>query len=114
MTTKKPRLTIYLPTEELLKELQDIADEQQRSVSNLTSIALSDWVSDYKTKGKSKNAISADDLDQFKKFIALLLGERERNGVSFVLLGQALGIDPEKLHELYLLVQQCKQEKAKR
>ncbi|HYX17875.1 MAG TPA: hypothetical protein VE944_26650 [Nostoc sp.] len=110
MSTHKPRLTIYLSSAELLDEIQAVAETEKRSVSNLTSIALTEWIADHKAGRNNKSAISADDIDQFKKFIALLLGERERNGVSFVLLGQALDIDPEKLHELYMLVQQCRKE----
>ncbi|MGI8504620.1 MAG: hypothetical protein ACR2LR_26345 [Hassallia sp.] len=114
MSTQKPRLTIYLSSAELLDQIQAVAEAEQRSVSNLTSIALAEWIADHKARGKNKSAISADDTDQFKKFVALLLGERERNGVSFVLLGQALDIDPEKLHELYLLVQECRKEHKQR
>ncbi|MBW4605699.1 MAG: hypothetical protein KME22_00370 [Hassallia sp. WJT32-NPBG1] len=56
MATKKPRLTIYLASQELLEELQSIADEQQRSVSNLASIALADWIADYKSQKAKKEA----------------------------------------------------------
>ncbi|MEC4819729.1 MAG: hypothetical protein SAK29_41640 [Scytonema sp. PMC 1069.18] len=47
MATKKPRLTIYLASQEILDKLQVIADEQQRSVSNLVSVALAEWIADY-------------------------------------------------------------------
>jgi hypothetical protein len=56
MATQKPRLTIYLSSEELLGELQAIADEQQRSVSNLANIALGDWIADYKSKKAKREA----------------------------------------------------------
>ena len=52
MATKKPRLTIYMASQELLDDLQAIADEQQRSVSNLASIALADWIAQYKERKK--------------------------------------------------------------
>jgi len=52
MATKKPRLTIYLASQELLDDLQIIAEEQQRSVSNLASIALADWIAQYKERKK--------------------------------------------------------------
>ncbi|MCC5611474.1 hypothetical protein LC653_31890 [Nostoc sp. CHAB 5784] len=52
MATKKPRLTIYMASQELLDDLQAIADEQQRSVSNLASIALADWIAQYKEQKK--------------------------------------------------------------
>jgi predicted transcriptional regulator len=55
---KKPRLTIYLSSQELLGELQNIADEQQRSVSNLANIALADWIADYKSKKQTKRDAS--------------------------------------------------------
>jgi hypothetical protein len=114
MTTKKPRLTIYLTTQELLDELQSIADREQRSLSNLTSIALANWVASQKSGKNTNGSISAEDADQIKKFISLLCGEHERNSISFVFVGQALGIDPEKLHELYQLVKQCRAERKEK
>ncbi|BAZ71445.1 hypothetical protein NIES4106_62420 (plasmid) [Fischerella sp. NIES-4106] len=53
MSTKKPRLTVYLASQELLDELQAIADEQQRSVSNLVSVALAEWINQYKKEKQS-------------------------------------------------------------
>jgi purine-nucleoside phosphorylase len=53
MATKKPRLTIYLASQEILDKLQAIAEEQQRSVSNLVSVALAEWIAEYE-RGKNK------------------------------------------------------------
>ncbi|GAA6618236.1 hypothetical protein NUACC26_040470 [Scytonema sp. NUACC26] len=53
MATKKPRLTIYLASQEILDKLQTIADEQQRSVSNLVSVALAERIAEYE-RGKNK------------------------------------------------------------
>lgn len=41
-----------MASQELLDDLQAIADEQQRSVSNLASIALADWIAQYKEQKK--------------------------------------------------------------
>jgi predicted transcriptional regulator len=55
MATKKPRLTIYLASQEILDKLQAIADEQQRSISNLVSVALSEWISRYEKDKEEKS-----------------------------------------------------------
>lgn len=104
----RPRV-MFVCSQQLANQLQELANKQNRSRSNLIETLLEEVVSD---RLSTTETISVDDVDQIKKFIALLLGERDRQGISFVLLGQALDIDPEKLHELYLLVQECRKEKS--
>jgi hypothetical protein len=106
---RRPRINFGI-SEESKEQLEQWAKDEHRTVSNLVE-AITEEALKTKRIGGNQSPITIDDLDQIKKFIALLLGDRERNGVSFVLLGQALGFDPEKLHELYQLVQQCKAEK---
>ena len=103
----RPRINFALPSNSK-EALEQWAKEEHRTVSNLVEALTEEAL---KTKQiRSSGSTSAEDLDLIKKFIGLLLGERDRNGVSFVLLGQILDTDPEKLHELYQLVQQCRTE----
>ena len=107
----RPRI-MFVCSQTLADDLQARANKENRSRSNLIETLLTEMMSE---ELNAQSVLSVDDFaDQVKKYIALLMGERDRNGISYVLLGEALGVDPEKLHELYLLVQQCKREKAKR
>ena len=45
--------------------------------------------------------LSEQEVEQIKKFVALLVGEESREGISFALVSQSLDIAPEKLNELY-------------
>lgn len=103
----RPRINFALSSKSK-EELEQWAKDEHRTVSNLVEALTEEAL---KTKQiRSSASISTDDLDQIKKFIDLLLGDRARNGISFVLLGQALDVDPEKLHGLYQLVRQCRTE----
>ncbi|WP_026736100.1 hypothetical protein [Fischerella sp. PCC 9605] len=106
MPSKKPQVSLRLEPDEY-EQLRSWAESEFRTPSALSAIIIKKTLS-----SRSQPNLSANELiDQFKKFIALLLGEHTRNGISYVLLGQTLGIDPEKLHELYLLVQQYRTER---
>ena len=104
----RPRVQ-FVCSQKLADSLQEWADSENRSRSNLIETLLEEVVSD---RDNLNNLPTHELIDQMRKFIDLLMGERERNGISYVLLGQALRVDSEKLHELYLLVQQCRKEKA--
>lgn len=52
MATRKPRLTVYLASQELVEELEAIAKEQQRSVSNLVSVICSEWITNYRKESE--------------------------------------------------------------
>jgi len=103
----RPRVQ-FVCSEQLASTLQEWADRDNRSRSNLIETLLEEVVSD---RNNPHSLPTNELIDQITKFIALLLGERERDGVSYVLLGQTLSIDPEKLHDLYQLVQQCRSER---
>jgi hypothetical protein len=116
----RPRV-MFICDQELKEYLEGWAEAEGRTVSNVLercAIALVNARKEGKLPASPNpgqeiiptQSISAEDVDQIKKFFALLLGKQEREGISFVLLGQALGFDPDKLHELYQLVQQCRAE----
>lgn len=118
MTTTK-KITIVVPGE-VHEDLSEWADGEKRPLANLVSFLVEQTL---RAKYPSKypppvrvdgtGTLPPEELvDQVKKFISLLLGERDRNGISYVLLGQALGFDPEDLHNLYLLLKECKKEKS--
>ncbi len=113
MPSKKPQVSLRLEPEEYEK-LKEWAEGEFRTPAALSAIIIKKTLSDRGGQALEGGLSNKDFIDQVQKFIALLLGERDRNGISYVLLGQALGVDPEKLHELYLLVQQCQKDKAKR
>ena len=48
--------------------------------------------------------IEERDFNQIKKFIALLCGEEERNGISFAVIAECLELDQDKLNDLYSMV----------
>ncbi|KYC35612.1 hypothetical protein WA1_07265 [Scytonema hofmannii PCC 7110] len=108
MPSKKPQVSIRLEHDEY-EHLHEWAESEFRTPSALAAIIIKKTLSDRGSSNLSTNEL----IDQIKKFLALLLGERDRNGISYVLLGQTLGIDPEKLHQLFLLVQECRAEKEK-
>ena len=45
--------------------------------------------------------LNEQEVEQIKKFVALLVGEDKREGISFALVSQCLGIDIKKFDELY-------------
>ncbi len=53
--------------------------------------------------------LNEQEVEQIKKFVALLVGEESREGISFVLISDYLDIDIKKLHELYDSVSAMKQ-----
>ena len=53
--------------------------------------------------------LTEQEVEQIKKFVALLVGENKREGISFALVSQCLDIDIKKLHELYDSVSAMKQ-----
>ncbi len=55
------------------------------------------------------NKLSEQEIEQIKKFVALLVGGESREGISFALVSQCLDIAPEKLNELYDSVSAMKQ-----
>ncbi|RAM52084.1 MAG: hypothetical protein C6Y22_08260 [Hapalosiphonaceae cyanobacterium JJU2] len=112
---------MFICDQELKDYLEGWAEAEGRTVSNVVercAIALVNARKEGKLAASPNpgqeiipiQSINTEDVDQIKKFFALLLGKHERNGISFVLLGQALGFDPEELHQLYQLVQQCRSE----
>ncbi len=108
----RPRINFAL-SDKSKEELEQWAKDEHRTVSNLVQALTEEALKTKQIRSSASNG--RDNLDQVKKFVALLMGERNRDGVSFVLLGQALNIDPEKLHELYLLVQKYRiKEKSKK
>jgi hypothetical protein len=57
-------------------------------------------------------SLPKQDFEQIVQFLKLLTGDRtERNGISFVLLGEILGIDSGKLSDLHNLVNECREHK---
>ena len=49
----------------------------------------------------STKKLSEQEVEQIKKFVALLDGKENRNGVSFTLIAKCLNLDPVKLNDLY-------------
>ncbi|MGI2907929.1 ribbon-helix-helix domain-containing protein [Tolypothrix sp. VBCCA 56010] len=114
---RRPRINFGIE-ETSKEELEEWAKQEHRTVSNLVEATVETALAQ-RRQGKenikyNSSVITEDDFDQIKKFISLLCGDRERNGISFVLLGQALGFEPEKLHDLYQLVLQCRKDKTKK
>ncbi len=103
----RPRINFALSSDSK-EQLEQWAKEEHRTLSNLVEALTEEAIKNKQTR--SGGSISAEDFDLIKKFIALLLGERDYKGVSFILVGQILDSDPEKLYELYQLVQQCRTE----
>lgn len=100
--------------EDARSELETWASDEGRTMSNLVERIVNEALA---KRNQPPSGLSKEDLiEQLTKFISLLMGEHPRDGVSYVLIGQTIGIDPEKLHELYLLIQECRtqlKEKAK-
>lgn len=114
---RRPRINFGID-ENSKRELEEWAEQEHRTVSNLIESNIETALAQRKL-GKQNikpesSVITEDDLDQIKKFISLLCGDRERDGVSFVLLGQTLGFDPEKLYGLYQMLVECKKDKTKK
>ncbi|MGI2909227.1 ribbon-helix-helix domain-containing protein [Tolypothrix sp. VBCCA 56010] len=103
----RPRVQ-FVCDQKLADDLQGWADSENRSRSNLIETLLFEVVSERERSSDPHGLPTSELIDQLKKFLQLLTGDRERNGISYVLLGQTLGIDPEKLHELYVLVEECR------
>ena len=53
VATKKPKVSIYLPPE-LKTELDNWAEEENRSVSNLVETVLKDAIANRKTKNEKE------------------------------------------------------------
>jgi len=114
---RRPRINFGID-ENSKEELEEWAKQEHRTVSNLVEANIETALAERRL-GKqnikpSSSVITEDELDQIREFISLLSGDRERNGVSFVLLGQTLGFDPEQLYGLYQLVMECRKEKTKK
>lgn len=86
--------------------LQSWAIREKRKTPNELSAVLLERNVEKDQVGETVNVktIHEEDFEQIKKFIALLVGEDERNGISFTVLGKCLGLDPDKLNDLYLMV----------
>ncbi len=58
--------------------------------------------------------MEAQDFSQIVEYIKLLLGDRtSRQGISFVLLGEILEIDPQRLQNLHNLIAHCTEKEEK-
>lgn len=60
MTTKKPKVSIYLPPE-LKEELDTWAEEENRSVSNLVETMIRDAITTRRKKSKSSQSKGPDE-----------------------------------------------------
>lgn len=114
---RRPRINFGID-ETSKEELEEWAKQEHRTVSNLVEATVETALAERKKEKQSikrnSSPLTDEDFDLIKKFIALLCGERDRNGVSFALLGETLGIETEKLHDLYQLVQKCRSEQKLR
>ncbi|BDA75974.1 hypothetical protein CAL7716_101400 (plasmid) [Calothrix sp. PCC 7716] len=52
--------------------------------------------------------LNRDEFEEIKKFIKLLTGKSERNGISFAVVAELLEIDASELNNLYKLVKHCR------
>lgn len=87
MTTKKPRVGVYVSEEEY-QALQDLAQKQRRSVSSLINLCISEYL-----EGTNKN-----DLAQFLK--ALVEGKEPPSDTTCIALAEYLNLDREILISL--------------
>lgn len=49
--------------------------------------------------------MSRDHFNQIRKYLFLLAGKEERDGISFMMIAECLEIDTKMLHEIYDLVE---------
>ena len=49
--------------------------------------------------------MSRDQFNQIRKYLLLLAGKEERDGISFMMIAECLEIDTKTLHEIYDLVE---------
>lgn len=114
---RSPRVTVSLP-EGSIDKLDRYANVMKTKQASAAAYLLQSKLDEMERNGEIPRqnlaGISEEEFNQFKEFISLLLGDRtERNGVSFVLLGQLLGLEAERISELYQLVKDCREGHAK-
>lgn len=108
-----PRISVALPKgylEKLQRFAQHIAkDEKQApSASYLLQAKLDELESSGKIPPADTIVLTRDEFEEIKKFIKLLTGKSERNGISFAVVAELLEIDASELNNLYKLVKHCR------
>ncbi len=88
-------------TPEEKEALSEWARREHRTVTNLVVTLVREGL-------RLKRIGAIEDIEQIGEFIRLLLGERERDNLSLVEVGEILGINPDKLADLYLFIEECR------
>jgi len=113
----RPRINLS-PDPDLLKDLEEWAEQQKRPVASMALYLLSRTVEEAKKSGEftpsSQNQSgqnqSSEDLEQMGEYVKLLMGLRPRNGLSFAEIADITGLPSRKVEELYQLVEQCRKQ----
>lgn len=106
---RPPRISVSLSqgSSEQLERYAKLV--QKDKVATVAAYLLQEKLDELEASGKIPEAlISKDDFEQVVKFVKLLLGEYERNGISFALLGDLLGVEPSKLNDLHNFLEECR------
>ncbi|BDA75961.1 hypothetical protein CAL7716_101270 (plasmid) [Calothrix sp. PCC 7716] len=108
-----PRITIALPKgyiEKLQRYTEHVAKDEKQApnASYLLQTKLDELESAGKIPPPDTVVLNRDDFEEIKKFIKLLTGKSDRNGISFAVLGELLDIDASELNNLYKLVNHCR------
>ncbi len=115
---RNPRIAVMLPPgdlEKLERYARIVKKDKQASVAAyLLQQKIEELDSDGKIPPPETLVMCQEELDQVIKFIYLLIGSSSRNGISFVLLGDLLGIDPGKLSDLHQMVDICRGEQIQK
>ncbi len=86
--------------------LEDWAEREDRNSRAQWAAVIIKRAIEKDKAGEIVNGHMLDEIEfeQIKKFLALLSGEHDRNGISFSVIADCLGLDQDKLNELYLMV----------
>jgi hypothetical protein len=123
---RSPRVTVSLP-EGSIDKLDRYAGVMKTKQASAAAYLLQTKLDEMERAGEiprqNDSRISQEDFEQFKEFVSLLLGDAqgaakgERTervlGVNFVVLGELLGVEAERLSELYQFVKDCREGHAK-
>lgn len=99
VVTKKPKVSIYLPPE-IKEELDNWAEEENRSVSNLVETIIRETITKRRKKPKTQSQeTETDEIDAAALLQLLASGKRPTDGEVLVVANES-GIDEEELKKL--------------
>ena len=98
----RTRMTVVIDNE-IAEYMEKWARKESRPSKNNLAEAL--LVRAVETDKTDRKVLSDDEFSQIKRYLCLLGGKVERDGISFSVVAEALNIDEHMLQELHFLIE---------